>query len=361
MTWTGWVGSVLLVAAVAAAGGAVVSWRNAAQDAAPQAAYEPQEAVTAAVAQERIHRRTTTAIGTVLALRSITLRNEIAGTVQEVNLVPGKVVEPGAVLVTLDVSVEEAELKALEAQEKLAETVLERMEKAVATRAASEVDVERARAERDVAKARIARTRAVIARKTLRAPFKAVVGLSNVHTGQYLSEGVELTTLQGVAEEAHVDFQVPQPVAAALAPGEIVRVVPAAGAAPLEAELVAVDARVDPSTRNAKVRAKMATRQGRPTPGSSVRVLVPVGEPIRAVAVPVTALRKGPSGDHVFVLAAAADGKTRAQLRRVDVAAMLGDEVLLASGVKTGEQVAASGSFKLRDGAGVAIAPAGTE
>ncbi|HYF00970.1 MAG TPA: efflux transporter periplasmic adaptor subunit, partial [Planctomycetota bacterium] len=72
---------------------------------------------------------------------------------------------------------------------------------------------------------------------------------------------------------------------------------------------------------------------------------------------PVTALRKAPSGDHVFVLAAGKDGKLRAQQRRVEVGALLGDEVLLTSGVQAGEQVAATGSFKLREGALVAVAP----
>ena len=54
---------------------------------------EPMESVTVAVAKEIEHRQTTTSIGTVLALRSITLRNELAGTVREVSLTPGQVVE----------------------------------------------------------------------------------------------------------------------------------------------------------------------------------------------------------------------------------------------------------------------------
>src|SRR5690554_4665334 len=87
---------------------------------------EPVEIVNFATAVERPYRQTTTAIGTVLALRSVTLRNEVPGTVKYVNLTPGRVVEAGTVLVALDVSVEESELKALEAQAALAKTTLER-------------------------------------------------------------------------------------------------------------------------------------------------------------------------------------------------------------------------------------------
>jgi len=72
----------------------------------------------------------------------------------------------------------------------------------------------------------------------------------------------------------------------------------------------------------------------------------------------VSALRKGPGGDHVFVLGLAKDGKTRAHVRQVTSGPLLGDEVVIASGLALGERVAASGSFKLRESALVAVAPA---
>ena len=73
---------------------------------------------------------------------------------------------------------------------------------------------------------------------------------------------------------------------------------------------------------------------------------VPVGPKLDVVTVPVSALRKGPAGDHVFVLAEQ-DGKTRAQLRVVHSSTMLGDDVVILDGLKAGERVAAAGSFKL--------------
>ncbi|MGH7526642.1 MAG: efflux RND transporter periplasmic adaptor subunit, partial [Gemmatimonadales bacterium] len=275
---------------------------------------EPMESVTAAVAQERQHRRTTTSIGTVLALRSITLSNEVAGTVSRVHLTPGRIVEAGTVLVALDASVEEAELEAQEAQAALAQTTLGRLEGLRKHQAVSQEEVDQARAERDVAQAQIARTRAVIAKKILRAPFRARIGISDVHSGQYLNEGTELTTLQGVADAAHVDFTAAQRVASGLRIGDSVAVTTGADSAALPARIVAVDSRVDPTTRNATVRARLSGSVT-PAPGASVRVLVPIGGTSKAVAIPVSALRKGPGGDHVFVLAADSTGKTRAHVR----------------------------------------------
>ena len=216
-------------------------------------------------------------------------------------------------LVTLDVSVEEAELKAQEAQAAVAETLLRRVQRASESRAASEMEVDRARADRDVALAQIARIKAIIARKTLRAPFRARVGLADVHPGQYLNEGTQLTTLQGVDDAAHVDFTVAQPVAAGLRVGR----------------------------QRRGLRGRVTSRRPRPGSSRSMRASTPRrampwcargssapatgrrraprcacgcrwDRRARRVAVPVSALRKGPGGDHVFVIAPDQDGKTRA-------------------------------------------------
>ena len=353
----GLAGSTILLATVLVTGGGLAAWKVASLRASDEAAThqpEPVESVTAAVAKEREYRPTTTSIGTILALNSITLRNEIAGTVRRVSLVPGQIVETGTVLVGLDVSVEEAELQALEAQASLSKTTLERLERLQQARATSQEEVDQARAARDVALAQTARTRAIIARKTIRAPFRARVGLADVHVGQYLNEGTELTTLQGVDQAANVDFTVSQAVASSLRVGEPVAVFPAGQPAPISARIVAIDAKVDPTTRNAMVRARIPANA--PAPGASVRVEVPVGPLASAVSIPVSALRKGPGGDHVFVIAPDSSGQTRAHVQLVRAGTVVADEVLILEGLKPGQAVATSGSFKLREAVLVAVA-----
>jgi membrane fusion protein (multidrug efflux system) len=352
----------LLIGVVVATGTALAAWKQSAieqADAAAASQPEPAEAVAVAIAKEREHSPTTTSIGTVIARRSITVRNELPGTVRRVSLIPGQIVEAGTVLVALDVSVEEAELKALQAQSVLAETQFARMQRMIQQRAASEMEVDSARAERDVALAQIARTRAVIDRKTIRAPFRARVGISDVHPGQYLNEGALLTTLQGVDDHAYVDFSVAQQIAAKLRAGDAVKVVGGASTEAITASILALDSRVDPATRNATVRAQIEDKNHWLTPGASVRVQVPVGAARMAVSIPASAIRKGPAGDHVFVLIQDDAGNTRARVREVRVDAMTGDEALIESGISPGEKVAASGSFKLRDSALVAVINAG--
>lgn len=358
MARRGWFSSLLLLAVIIAIGAGLGLQKYESIQASAEASAgqpEPMESISVAVAREMDHRQTTTSIGTVLALRSVTLKNELAGTVREVRLTPGQIVEAGTLLVALDVSVEEAELKAQEAQAALAKTVLNRRQNLNHELATTQEEVDRARADLDIADAQMARTRAIIAKKTIRAPFRVRVGIADVHPGQYLNEGTLLTTLQGVGEAVHVDFTVAQQIAAGLRDGETVDVFPAGDSAPIQAKIVALDARVDPTTRNAVVRARIEGADHVPAPGASVRVRVPVGPPRKAVAIPVSALRKGPGGDQVFVIAPDQDHKTRAHVRQVESGTMVGDQVVIHAGLDAGETVAASGSFKLREGVLVAV------
>jgi membrane fusion protein (multidrug efflux system) len=349
--------SAILLAIVIGGGVLLAVWKYGAIQAASAAAAsqpEPMESVMVAEAKPRQHTPATTAIGTVIALRSITLRNELAGTVRKVNLEPGRIVEPGTVLVGLDVAVEEADLASEEAQAHLAEVNLGRTQRMVEQRAMSAMELDQAVAQRDVARAQVARTKDVIERKTIRAPFRARLGISDVHPGQYLNEGTQLTTLQGLDDDVYIDFTVAQRVATQLRHGGHVDVL-AGGDKPVDATILAIVARVDPATRNATVRARVDHAQAF-VPGASVRVRVPIGAAEAAVSIPVNALRKDPAGDHVFVLAQDKEGKTRAHQRPVRAGEVLGDEIIIEDGLVAGEKVAVSGSFKLRDAVLVAVA-----
>lgn len=351
-------GSLLLLACLAGAGLGIYLWKGALVANAATAAAQQQEmpiVVGAAPVRTSQHARTTTAIGTVRALRSITLRNELPGTVRNVALTAGAIVDQGALLVELDVAVETAQLHALQAEARLAESMLGRMERALQSQGASAADVDRARAQHDMAVANVQRLEALIEQKRLRAPFRARVGLVDLHLGQYLEPGTPITTLQGVDAAVHVDFAVPQEAAARLVVGQAVQVQKRGGEPVVAAQVVAVDARVDEATRNAWVRAELGG-ENLPQPGASVRVQVPIAAPAEVLVVPVSALRKSPAGDFVYVLAKDPQGALRARQRPVVGGPSLGDEVIVREGLQVGELVAAEGSFKLREGALVQVA-----
>lgn len=71
--------------------------------------------------------------------------------------------------------------------------------------------------------------------------------------------------------------------------------------------------------------------------------------------------RKGSCGDQVFVIESDRENKQRAHVRQVESGTMIGDDIVVYSGLTAGERVAASGAFKLRDGVLVIAAAAEPE
>ncbi|HEY6563502.1 MAG TPA: efflux RND transporter periplasmic adaptor subunit, partial [Pirellulaceae bacterium] len=283
-------GSLVLV--MATVGGLVaLGWHKYQTILAAQAAPPPPEmpiSVLLAPVTTVSYQRSMSVIGTVIAPRSITVSNEIAGTVSEVAFESGGVVEEGQVLVKLDSRMEEAQLRASEARKRLAETTLKRLRSIRGADAISQVELDEAVARRDEAAASVAELSAMIARRSILAPFRARVGLSDTHVGQYLPGGTSITTLQSLDGYLLIDFMMSQEVADVVQAGDDIRFETPGGT--LTARLVAFEALADRGTRNLRARARVDDPPEWMQPGDSVRVTVDYGPKVETTAVPVQAV-----------------------------------------------------------------------
>jgi len=287
----------------------------------------------------------TTVIGTVLALQSIMLSNEIAGTVARINFESGETVGENKKLVELDTSVERAQLKSATAKLKMAKSTLTRTKQAATNRAVSELEVEEADMAFTQAEAEISQLEAVIAKKTLVAPFAASIGLSNTHVGQFLPSGSQIVMLQSVDDFINVDFMIPQSAADFVQLENEVKLID--DSATYIATISAIDAQADRSTRNLMVRAKLKPVPPQMLPGDSVRVLVEYGPLLNTAAVPVKALRHAPMKSFVYVVEQNQEGLLHACECPVKMGQMIGERFSILSGLEPGTRVVADGSFKL--------------
>ena len=312
------------------------------------------EAVESFTVLEELWQPTTQVIGEAVATRSVTIKAEIAGTIAKVGFTPGATVQAGQLLVRLDSSEERAQQQAAEAEAKIANLELERSRKLVAAGLGVVEDQDRAEARFDAAKAAVRRLQAVIAKKTLRAPFDAAAGLHELDVGQFLDKGDVVTRLVGTGERIWIDFTLPQEQAN-LVIGETVEIARNQTAAVItRAEVIAKDSFVNELSRSVRYRALAENRTLGAAPGALVSVHAPLGEPQTATLAPTNAVRRAAFGAKVFVLRQAEEGAPapeRAEQRMVTLGPQRGGLVVISSGLLPGERVAADGAFKLRDGA----------
>jgi len=319
----------------------------------------PPEAVTAAKVETTEWEATRAAIGSLVAVRGVTLGAELPGLVREIAFESGASVKRGAALVKLDTSAEEAQLAAAVADASLARLNLERTRKLRQSDAIAEADLDAAEARSKQADATVANLRATIAKKTVRAPFDGRVSIRQVELGQIVSPGTPIASLQAV-DPIYADFWLPQQALAELKPGQRARMridtFPEAG---WDGDVTTINPEVDPVTRNVRVRATFPNRDGRLRPGMFANVEILSSEKRPVLTIPATAVIFAPYGDSVFAIEEQKDaaGKTITVVRQkfVRTGERRGDLVAVASGLEAGQPVVTSGAFKLRNGAAVAV------
>ncbi len=318
----------------------------------------PPEAVTTIVAERQEWPATLEGIGTVTAVQGVMVSADLPGMVERIAFESGRAVRRGDLLVKLDTRQEEAQLAAARARLELARARYDRIAGLRKKGVTSQAELDQVEAELAQAEAGSGEIRATIDRKTIRAPFAGVLGIRQVNLGQYLPGGAPVVELQSM-HPIYADFTVPQQELERLRTGAAVEVDADGGQVQVQGRISAIDAVVDPATRNLQVRAELDNQDGRLRPGMFVeaRVLLGAGETL--VTLPASAISYAPYGDSVYVVEELKDpaGQAFTGVRQqfVQLAGTRGDQVALRAGVEPGQEIVTSGVFKLRNGGAVLV------
>jgi membrane fusion protein, multidrug efflux system len=301
-----------------------------------------------------------TAVGSVAAVQGAMLAAELPGTVAEVKFDNGTRVKKGDVLVQLDVSSEEAQLRSAEADAELARVAQERARNLRKDNVISQSEFDTADATFKQKVAQVDNMRAIIAKKTIRAPFDGEAGIRQVNPGQMVPAGQQIVSLQAL-DPIFVNFALPQQRLSELKEGLVVRVTTdAVPGHQFQGKLTAINSQVDEVTRNIQVQATLENKERLLQPGMFVTATVILPQEQTTIVIPATAISYAPFGDSVFVIEKKHDEKTKQDglvLRQqfIRTGETRGDFVAVTEGLKPGEQVASTGVFKLRNGASVVI------
>jgi membrane fusion protein (multidrug efflux system) len=319
---------------------------------AAQAAGPPPEVVATAIAGEATWENTLSAVGSVETAKGVVLSVEVPGVVRALRFESGAVVKKGDVLLELEADVERSQMASALARRTLAAQNLARDKQLLASGTIAQAQVDNDEATLKSAEADTAALQAIIARKTLTAPFGGKLGIRAVNLGQYLSPGTTVTTLE-TTDTQFVDFTLPQQYLAEATIGLPVRI--GLAGATVDGTIAAIDPTVDPVTRSLKLRAEAPDKEKKLRPGMFVEVAVVLPTKRNVISIPVTAIVHASYGDSVFIVEPGKDGKKIARQQFVRTGETRGDFVAVEQGVTAGQEVVVGGAFKLRNNAPVTV------
>src|SRR4051794_9136042 len=299
-------------------------------------------------------------IGTISAVQGATVSAELAGTVAEIKFENGGLAKKGDVLMRLDGSSEEAQMKSAGADLELAGSGLSRARDLATRNVVSKAEMDAAESKFKQKEGVVNNMRSMMAKKAVLAPFDGQLGIRQVNVGQMITAGQQVVSLQAL-DPLYVDFALPQQDLPQLSPGLEVRihtdVVPGRE---FPGKLTALNSSVDPVTRNVTLQATIVNKDRALRPGMFAKIDVLLLDKQQTLIVPGTAVSYAPYGDSVFVIEKKKDEKTgketqvlRQQFVRVGEAR--GDFVSITKGLEDGQVIVSTGVFKLRNGMSVVI------
>lgn len=310
-----------------------------------------------------------TTVGSLTAFQGVELISETRGVVESVLFESGQQVTSGQTLVQLNNSVEQALLATAEASLGLARLEFKRAEDLLKRQALAKSEFDRLAAELAKSQATVDQLKAVLAKKTIVAPFSGTIGIRKINVGSYLSSNSPFGTLQDLSR-LYLDFFLPEQNLPLLKTGQTVQVkVSAYPEEVFEAKIVALNPKVESSTRNVQVRAELSNPHGKLLPGMFAGLAVLYKDAEAAVVVPETAVTFTLYGNTVFVVSPKLDddkqpvldseGQPQLIVRRypVETGERRGGWVEVRKGLKGDEHVITNGQLKLNDGTLIKLVP----
>ena len=286
----------------------------------------------------------------MLADEEVELRPETSGRITEIAFREGRPVAAGALLVKINDSELQAQLRRAERRLELAEERAFRQEQLLEKGGISQEEYDATVSEVDVLRAEGELIEAQIDKTEIRAPFGGVIGLRYASEGSYVSPTVRIATLQRL-NPVKIEFSVPEKYASRVSLGDAITFTVEGVEGAFEGEIYAFEPQIEAGTRTLAVRARSPNPNGRLLPGAFADIEVVLGEVSDALTIPAIAVIPEQGGKRVYLYQSGV-----AQPRSVETGIRLADRIQITEGLAPADTVILTGLQQLRPGLPVQMA-----
>ena len=309
----------------------------------------PASVVETARVESRLFSERVEVVGQLAAAESVVLRPEIAGVVESIEFQEGQQVAAGEVLFVLRSGEQRAALREAEANRVLAADVFARTEKLSKVRVSAASELTRARAGVAAAEALVDLARVNVERTRIRAPFDGALGARDVSPGDWVDSDVALVQIDAV-DRLQLQFSLPGKAIALAQPGLKVSVrVAAYPDEDFGGAVYFISPALDTESRRLGMKAWVPNSDGRLRPGMFARVELETERTEQALLVPESAIANDASGSYVWRVTS----ESLAERASVELGTRREGQVVIVSGLASGDTIVASGTHKVYEGGGI--------
>lgn len=289
--------------------------------------------------------RTIETTGNILANEEVVLYPETQGRVVKINFTEGAQINKGDLLIKINDSDLQAQLRKATATKKLKEDTEKRNKALLEKGAISNEVYDIAATELSSINADIDLLKEQIRKTEIRAPFSGVIGLRSISEGSFVTPTTRIAALQNI-NQIKVEFAVPEKYASVLKNGNTVLFKVDGNNTQHQAKIYGIEPKVDEVTRNVIMRAICANPGQQILPGAFAKVSVISSTNANAFMIPTQAVVPILKGQKIFL----AQGDSVIE-RNIKTGIRKDNVIEVTDGLKAGEEVVVEGVMYLRQGA----------
>jgi RND family efflux transporter MFP subunit len=290
------------------------------------------------------------AVGTVAAIRAVTVYPQVTGVVTDISFTQGAKVTGGQALIKLDdqdeqIAVDRARIALADAQ-----AAYDRAQQLQQSNNVTAVAVTDAKSALDKATIDLRSAELDLAKRTINAPFDGTVGLTDLSVGDLVSSQKAVANVDDMSTVT-VSFSVPERASGLVKVGDdVTATTDALAGQKFTGHVAAVDSRVDPTTRALNVQASLPNDANVLKPGMALSIVLAFpGTPHPSV--PSLSVQWDRDGSYVWLVK-----DSKAERTPVQIITRRSGVVTVAGNLKEGDRVVTEGVLRIREGAMVAEA-----
>jgi membrane fusion protein (multidrug efflux system) len=301
------------------------------------------------VVQPELLLNTVSATGTLMANEKAEIRPEISGRIIKILFEEGASVQKNKLLVKMNDSDLQAQLKRNEAQAMLLNSDEFQKRKLLEIKAISQDEYDAAKSLMLVNQADKQLLESQISKTEIYAPFTGKVGLRAVSVGNYVASNTLIATIQQL-DPVKIEFDVPEKYSSYIKPGLEINFGIDASDSVFIAKVYAVESAITAETRTLKVRALCSNKDNLLNPGTFARVNMILERFPEAIKIPSEAILTVIDGNSVFICK---NGKVVTVPVKTGIRTDY--EIQITQGLYAGDSLITTGLLQLTNGAPIMV------
>jgi membrane fusion protein, multidrug efflux system len=310
---------------------------------------KPPLSVTAIVVSSKDFSNAITLSGSIEANENVEIRSEVSGIVEKISFSEGTQVSKGQVLLKVNDIELRAQLSQAITKQKLASENERRAKLLLQKEAISQEEYEIASAEFRSLKAQTQLIQSQIAKTTIRAPFSGKIGLRNISPGTYVTPTTLITKLVS-SGQVKISFSIPEKYASEIESNASITFTIPNNPEKFTAKIYAIEPEIETATRTLKIRAIANNSNGKLIPGTFATIDLSLKNIKDAIVIPTEAVVPIQNGKVVYI---ANNGKAKEV--KIETLARTAKDVVVTSGIKSGDTLLTSGVMSLKDEADIKV------